>query len=153
MKIACGEYYQERTLTRLAIKIYNNRFNRIIPLSWFVLSRCARLRTNHANPLRGTELPVKRMLHLQKLHHEYNRAVRRIRKSCLKSCFLMYIQINISLDFGLWMFRGWYNGASRHERFNNRFNLSCPLSRFVLARFARFRTNRANPLRGTGCAG
>jgi len=41
---------------------------------------------------------------------------------------------------------------------NNRFNLTCPLSRFVhllfeLKKLGSGGTNRANPLRGTGCAG
>jgi len=40
----------------------NNRFNRTAPFVTVCASRYARSCTNRANPLRGTGLPVKRML-------------------------------------------------------------------------------------------
>jgi len=40
----------------------NNRFNRTAPFVTVCAARFARSRTNRANPLRGTGLPVKRML-------------------------------------------------------------------------------------------
>jgi len=43
-------------------KISNNRFNRTAPFVTVCAARFARSRTNRANPLRGTGLPVKRML-------------------------------------------------------------------------------------------
>jgi len=43
-------------------KISNNRFNRTAPFVTVCATRFARQRTNRANPLRGTGLPVKRML-------------------------------------------------------------------------------------------
>ena len=43
-------------------KISNNRFNRTAPFVTEFATRCARLRKLRANPLRGTGLPVKRML-------------------------------------------------------------------------------------------
>jgi len=42
--------------------MYNNRFNRTAPFVTVCAARFARPRTNRANPLRGTGLPVKRML-------------------------------------------------------------------------------------------
>ena len=43
------------------VKTPNNRFNRTAPFVTVCAARFARLRTNRANPLRGTGLPVKRM--------------------------------------------------------------------------------------------
>jgi len=40
----------------------NNRFNQTAPFVTVCATRYARLRTNRANPLRGTGLLVKRML-------------------------------------------------------------------------------------------
>jgi len=50
------------------------------------------------------------------------------------------------------------NNNKKKNPSNNRFNLTCPLSRFVqccfeLKRLDSGSTNRANPLRGTGGAG
>jgi hypothetical protein len=46
----------------LVVASLNNRFNRTAPFVTVCASRYARLCTNRANPLRGTGLPVKRML-------------------------------------------------------------------------------------------
>ena len=44
------------------MRVSNNRFNRTAPFVTVYATRFARLRINRANPLRGTGLPVKRML-------------------------------------------------------------------------------------------
>jgi len=57
----------------------NNRFNRTAPFGTVCAARFARPRTNRANPLRGTGLPVKRMLEgrfAQKMENALSNAIR-----------------------------------------------------------------------------